>query len=158
MNQGKKPCIFWKQNTGHPYKKSWYYRCNEYGMRSTKVSDPESIPELIRSVAEFTIQIRKGIRSTLLSTYLIQSICLKESLSPGPFTSTNQISSFSGFHSVRSGNPDLTHRRMIRLIESNSKCRYLAQFICKRSLREVFICVRPPAIIGFCFWGGTAVL
>ncbi len=78
-----------------------------------KVSDPEWIPELIGKVAA---------HSTLLSTYLIQSICLKESLSPGPFTSTNQISSFSGFHSVRSGNPDLTHRTKFRLIK---QCRYL---------------------------------
>jgi hypothetical protein len=65
------------------------------------------------------------VRSTQFITCLIQSICLKESLSPGPFTSTNQISSVSGFHSVRSGNPDLSRRRKIRLIESNSKCRYL---------------------------------
>ncbi len=87
---------------------------------SRKRSNPEWIPELIGSVATLC---------TLLSTYLIQSICLKESLSPGPFTSTNQISSVSGFHSVRSGNPDLSRRRKIRLIESHSKCRYLKKCI-----------------------------
>ncbi len=38
-------------------------------------------------------------------------------------------------------------RRKIRLIEGNAKCRHLKKFICKGTLRQVFICLRlrtPP--------------
>jgi hypothetical protein len=38
---------------------------------------------------------------------------------------------------------------MIRLIESNTKCRYLKKITCKGTLRQVFICLRPPPLLGF---------
>jgi hypothetical protein len=41
-------------------------------------------------------------------------------------------------------------RKMIRLIKNNAKCRYLKKFTCKGTLRQVFICLRPPPLIGFC--------
>jgi hypothetical protein len=34
-------------------------------------------------------------------------------------------------------------RRKIRLIEGNAKCRHLKKFMCKGTLRQVFICLRP---------------
>jgi hypothetical protein len=40
-------------------------------------------------------------------------------------------------------------RRKIRLIESNAKC-YLKKLTCKGTLRQVFICLRPPPLVGFC--------
>ncbi len=36
------------------------------------------------------------------------------------------------------------HRRKIRQIESNVKCRYLKKLTCKGTLRQVFICLKPP--------------
>ncbi len=41
-------------------------------------------------------------------------------------------------------------RREIRLIESNAKCRYLKKLACKGTLRQEFICLRPPPLLGFC--------
>jgi hypothetical protein len=38
----------------------------------------------------------------------------------------------------------------IRLIESNAKCRYLKKFTCKRTLRQVFMCLKPPPRLCFC--------
>jgi hypothetical protein len=35
-------------------------------------------------------------------------------------------------------------RRKIRLIESNAKCRYLKQFTCKRTFRQVFYLSEAP--------------
>jgi hypothetical protein len=40
---------------------------------------------------------------------------------------------------------DKALRRKIRLIESNAKCRHL-KLICKRTLRQVFICLRPEPL------------
>ncbi len=45
---------------------------------------------------------------------------------------------------------DMRHRRKIRLIESNAKCRYLKKFTCKGTLRPVFICLSSPPLLGFC--------
>ncbi len=42
-------------------------------------------------------------------------------------------------------------RRNIRLIESNAKCRYLQKFTCKGTLWHVFICLRLPPLLCFCF-------
>jgi hypothetical protein len=42
------------------------------------------------------------------------------------------------------------HRREIRMIESNAKCRYLKKLACKGTLRQVFICLRHPPLLGFC--------
>ncbi len=39
--------------------------------------------------------------------------------------------------------PDSTDRRKIRLIEGNEKWRYLKKLTSKRTLRQVFICLRP---------------
>jgi hypothetical protein len=36
-----------------------------------------------------------------------------------------------------------------RLTECNAKCRYLKKLICKGTLRQVFICMRPPPLLGF---------
>ncbi len=41
-------------------------------------------------------------------------------------------------------------RRKIRLIESNAKFRYLKKLTCKGTSRQVFICLRPPPLLGFC--------
>ena len=45
---------------------------------------------------------------------------------------------------------DIVWRRKIRLIESNSKCRYLKKLTCKETLRQAFIYLRPPPLQGFC--------
>jgi hypothetical protein len=37
-----------------------------------------------------------------------------------------------------------------RKLESNAKCRYLKELTCKGTLRQVFICLRPPPLLGFC--------
>jgi hypothetical protein len=39
--------------------------------------------------------------------------------------------------------------RKIRLIESNAKFRYLKKFTCKGTVRQVFICLRPPLLLDF---------
>jgi hypothetical protein len=41
-------------------------------------------------------------------------------------------------------------RRKIRLIECNAKCRYLNKLTSKGTLWQVFICLRPPPLLGFC--------
>ncbi len=41
-------------------------------------------------------------------------------------------------------------RKKIRLIESKSKCRHLKKFSRKGTVRQVFICLRPPPLLGFC--------
>ena len=41
-------------------------------------------------------------------------------------------------------------RRKIRLIENIAKCRHLKKLTCKGTLGQVFICLRPPPILGFC--------
>ncbi len=41
-------------------------------------------------------------------------------------------------------------RRNIRLIESNAKYCHLKRFTCKGTLLQVFICLRPPPLLGFC--------
>ncbi len=38
---------------------------------------------------------------------------------------------------------NLPTRRKLRLIEGNAKCRHLNKLICKGTLRQVFICLRP---------------
>jgi hypothetical protein len=43
------------------------------------------------------------------------------------------------------------HHRKIRLIESNAKCRYLKKLTYKGTLRQVFICLWPPLLLGFLF-------
>ncbi len=48
-------------------------------------------------------------------------------------------------------------RRKIRMTESNAKCRHLKKLTCKGSLRKLFICLRPPPLLGFCL-GGLAIL
>jgi hypothetical protein len=37
--------------------------------------------------------------------------------------------------------------RKIRLIESNPKCRYLKKLTYKETLRQGFICLRPPPLL-----------
>jgi hypothetical protein len=41
-------------------------------------------------------------------------------------------------------------RRKIRLIESNAQC-HLTKLTCKVTLRQVFICLRPPPLLDYCF-------
>jgi len=41
-------------------------------------------------------------------------------------------------------------RRKMRLIENKEKCRYLKSLSWKGTLRQVFICLRPPPLQGFC--------
>ncbi len=64
--------------------------------------------------------------------------------SPASCSSPLCTRSFTILHQVRS------HRK-IRLIESNAKCRYLKKLLCKGTLWQVFICLRPPPLLGFCF-------
>jgi hypothetical protein len=52
---------------------------------------------------------------------------------------------------------DLRHYRILKLtprkivlIESNAKCRHLKKFTCKGTLQQVFICLRPLPLLGFC--------
>jgi hypothetical protein len=53
---------------------------------------------------------------------------------------------------------DTYMRRKIRLIESSAKCRHLRKFTCKGTLRQVFICLRPPSLLGYCLgWSSNIV-
>ncbi len=55
------------------------------------------------------------------------------------------------WHSYRTAAGVLTaDRRKIKLIESNVKCRYLKRFTCKGTWRQVFICLSPSPLLGFC--------
>ncbi len=36
------------------------------------------------------------------------------------------------------------------ICKHKSKCRHLKKFTCKRTLRQVFTCLRPPPLLGFC--------
>jgi hypothetical protein len=40
--------------------------------------------------------------------------------------------------------------KKIRLIESNATCRQIKKFTGKGTLRQVFICPKPPPLLGFC--------
>ena len=40
--------------------------------------------------------------------------------------------------------------RKIRLIEGNAKCLHLKKSTCKGTLRQVFICLRSPPLLGYC--------
>jgi hypothetical protein len=52
---------------------------------------------------------------------------------------------------------EFAHRK-IRLIESNAKCIHLKKFSCKGTLRQLFICLRPPSLLGFCLrWSSNFV-
>jgi hypothetical protein len=46
--------------------------------------------------------------------------------------------------------PFLPNRRQIRLIESNAKRCYIKKLTYKGTLRQVFICLRPPPLLDFC--------
>ncbi len=41
--------------------------------------------------------------------------------------------------------------------KGNAKCRHLKKFTCKGTLRQVFICLRPPPLLVF-VWDGLAIL
>jgi hypothetical protein len=41
-------------------------------------------------------------------------------------------------------------RRKIRLLEGNAKCRHLEKLTYKGTLRQMFICLRPPPLLRFC--------
>ncbi len=56
------------------------------------------------------------------------------------------------------GGIDYFKRRKIRLIENNAKSRHLKKLTCKWTSRQVFICLMPPPLIGFCLgWCGNFV-
>jgi hypothetical protein len=64
---------------------------------------------------------------------------------------TKKINCFSWFYfSFILFRFDCLTRRMIRLIDSNVKCRYLIKLTCKGTLQQVFICLKPPPILCFC--------
>jgi hypothetical protein len=44
------------------------------------------------------------------------------------------------------------NRRKIKLIEDNVKCRHPKKLTCKGTLRQVFIRLKPPPLLGFCLW------
>ncbi len=54
--------------------------------------------------------------------------------------------------SARALETETLKRVKIRLIESNAKCSYLKKLTYKGALRHLFICVRPPPLLGF-YWG-----
>jgi hypothetical protein len=39
---------------------------------------------------------------------------------------------------------------LIKYINTKAKCCHLKKFTCKGILRQVFICLRPPPLVGFC--------
>ncbi len=47
---------------------------------------------------------------------------------------------------------------LINYIETTAKCRHLKKWTCKGTLRQVFICLRPPPLLGFCLgWSSKFV-
>ncbi len=38
----------------------------------------------------------------------------------------------------------------INYIDTKAKCRHIKKLTCKGTLRQVFICLRPPPLLGFC--------
>jgi hypothetical protein len=63
-------------------------------------------------------------------------------------TCSRDANTWSGDDNTWSGDDntysrDAIHRRKIRLIEGNAKCRHLKKLTCKGTLRQVFICLRP---------------
>jgi hypothetical protein len=49
-----------------------------------------------------------------------------------------------------------TSRRKIKRIQSNANCRHLNKVNRKGTLRQVFICLRPPPLLAF-VWGGVVL-
>ncbi len=51
-------------------------------------------------------------------------------------------------------------RRKIRLIDTNAiaKCCYVKKLTCVGTLRQMFICLRPPPLLDRFFWGGKAIV
>ncbi len=45
--------------------------------------------------------------------------------------------------------PNCCQHRIINYIDTKAKCRYLKKLTCKGTLRQVFICLRPPSHLGF---------
>jgi hypothetical protein len=51
-----------------------------------------------------------------------------------------------------------SQRGKMRLIESNAKFRHLKKFTCVGTLWQVFICLRPPPLLGYCLrWSNNFV-
>jgi hypothetical protein len=47
---------------------------------------------------------------------------------------------------------------LINYIDTKAKCRHLKKLTCKGTLRQEFICLRPPPLLGFCLgWSGNFV-
>ncbi len=47
---------------------------------------------------------------------------------------------------------------LINYIDTKEKCRHLKKLTCKGTLRQVFICLRPPFLLGFCLgWSSNYV-
>jgi hypothetical protein len=47
---------------------------------------------------------------------------------------------------------------LIEYIDTKAKCRHLKRLTCKGTLRQVFICLRPPPPPGFCLgWSSNFV-
>jgi hypothetical protein len=50
------------------------------------------------------------------------------------------------------------YRRKISLMKSNAKCLQLTNFTCKETLRQVFICLKHPSLLGYCLgWSSNFV-
>ncbi len=43
------------------------------------------------------------------------------------------------------------HHGLINYIDNKAICCHLKQLTCKGTLRQLFICLRPPPLLGFCF-------
>jgi hypothetical protein len=47
---------------------------------------------------------------------------------------------------------------LINYIDTKAKCRHLKILTCQGTLRHVFICLRPPSLLGFCLgWSSNFV-
>ncbi len=55
----------------------------------------------------------------------------------------------------RDDKEDVQHG-LINFIDTKAKCRHLKKFTCIGTLGQVFVCLRPPPLLGF--WSGRANL
>ncbi len=52
---------------------------------------------------------------------------------------------------------DFNHE-LINFIDTKAKCRHLKKLTCKWTLRQVFLCLSPPRLLGFCLgWSSNFI-
>ncbi len=63
-----------------------------------------------------------------------------------------------GFSAATAKNGLLVYLGLLNYIDTKAKCRHIKKFTCKGTLRQVFICLRPPSLQGFCLgWSSNFV-